>query len=131
MTEVGSREYATQQRVIQLFKEELGYDYLGDWHHRENNRNIEEELLKDNLISRGYSEDEAKKAIKKLEDSARLTNNNSLYETNKSVYQVLRYGANIQTAIGENNKTIQVIDWKKFVLMNLMNELHHLKREER
>jgi type I restriction enzyme R subunit len=111
MTEVGSRESVTQDRVIKLFKEELGYDYLGDWQQREDNRNIEEELLKDNLLSRGYSEDQAKKAIKKLEDTARLTNNNSLYETNKATYQVLRYGANIQTAIGENRQDIQLIDW--------------------
>ena len=38
-------EWATQQRVIGLFKNQLGYDYLGDWQEREGNRNIEVELL--------------------------------------------------------------------------------------
>ena len=34
-------EWATQQRVIGLFQNDLGYDYLGDWQEREGNRNLE------------------------------------------------------------------------------------------
>jgi hypothetical protein len=30
---VGASERATQKRVIKLFTDELGYAYLGDWHH--------------------------------------------------------------------------------------------------
>ena len=42
-------EIVTQKRLIQLFTENLGYDYLGDWKERSNNNNIEEDLLEDNL----------------------------------------------------------------------------------
>jgi type I restriction enzyme, R subunit len=34
-------ERATQERVIGLFREELGYRYLGDWTDRDSNSNIE------------------------------------------------------------------------------------------
>jgi len=45
MTKVGSIERITQNRVVQLFQQELGYTYLSDWQERENNSNIEEALL--------------------------------------------------------------------------------------
>ncbi|MBC6453604.1 MAG: restriction endonuclease subunit S [Hormoscilla sp. SP5CHS1] len=35
------QEFATQKRVIQLFEQQLGYSYLGYWHNRQHNRNIE------------------------------------------------------------------------------------------
>ena len=41
MTDVGQKEKLTQQRVIKLFTQELGYRYLGDWKDRASNRNIE------------------------------------------------------------------------------------------
>ena len=56
MSSVGQRERQTQARVIRLFHQELGYDYLGNWIDRENNRNIEEALLRDWLKRRGYAD---------------------------------------------------------------------------
>jgi type I restriction enzyme R subunit len=45
MTPIGQPESATQKRVIALFRDELGYRYLGDWSGRVGNDNIEVELL--------------------------------------------------------------------------------------
>lgn len=45
MSTVGQPERATQNRVIALFRHELGYRYLGDWTDREANSNIDEGLL--------------------------------------------------------------------------------------
>ena len=46
MSTVGQIEKRTQNRVIELFRDELGYDYLGDWSDRADNRNIEAGLLR-------------------------------------------------------------------------------------
>ncbi|MBI4001519.1 MAG: hypothetical protein HY348_07025 [Nitrospira defluvii] len=57
MSTVGQREKRTQQRVVTLFREQLGYDYLGDWTDRAGNRNIEEQFLRAFLRDRqGYDE---------------------------------------------------------------------------
>lgn len=45
MSTVGQSERATQNRIIALFRDELGYRYLGDWTDREANSNMEEGLL--------------------------------------------------------------------------------------
>ena len=37
MNAVGQKERATQNRVIKLFRDQFGYDYLGDWRDREDN----------------------------------------------------------------------------------------------
>ena len=48
MSAIGQPERVTQNRVIKLFREVLGYDYLGDWSERSNS-NVEEALLTANL----------------------------------------------------------------------------------
>jgi hypothetical protein len=42
---VGQPERATQDRVVKLFRDELGYRYLGEWRHRDGNSNVEGSLL--------------------------------------------------------------------------------------
>ena len=46
MSTVGQRERRTQRRVVTLFREQLGYDYLGDWTDLEGNANIDQALLR-------------------------------------------------------------------------------------
>ena len=55
MSTVGQPERATQNRVIALFRDELGYRYLGDWTDRDGNSNIEEGLLSAWLTKSGYT----------------------------------------------------------------------------
>ena len=45
MNLVGHAERVTQDRVIALFRDQLGYRYLGDWSERVGNSNIEQALL--------------------------------------------------------------------------------------
>lgn len=61
-------ERITQNRIIKLFTEELGYSYYGNWEKREHNSNVEQEILKKNLLQRGYSEILANKAVKEAYD---------------------------------------------------------------
>lgn len=64
MNQIGRPERDTQNWIIALFRDELGYRYLGDWTHREDNSNIKEELLSRYLSGAGYSLDHITKAIR-------------------------------------------------------------------
>lgn len=107
---VGQIERATQNRVVKLFEEKLGYSYLGNWEDREDNGNIEVELLESNLKKRGYSDTLISKAIFELNRVA--TNQiQGIYETNQEIYSMLRYGIRVKEGLGEQNQTIFLIDW--------------------
>ena len=56
MSTVGQIERATQDRVVKLLREQLGYTYLGNWEVRQDNSNIEERYLRAFLKRQGYSD---------------------------------------------------------------------------
>ncbi len=111
MSTVGQKERATQKRIVDLFTSQLSYDYLGDWNERPDNRNIEEDLLRRFLKKSGYDEALITRAIAEL---AKVAGNQqgSLYEVNRSVYDLLRYGVKIKADIGDTTRTVWPIDWK-------------------
>ncbi len=111
MSNVGQRERATQDRVVNFFQQELGYDYLGDWQDRENNRNIEPENLRKWLLSRAVDPVLVEKAIRRLDTAAALGEGKKLYDVNKEVYRLLRYGIKEKTGAGEVKQTVWLIDW--------------------
>jgi type I restriction enzyme R subunit len=111
MCPIGQSERATQNRVIALFRDELGYDYLGDWNDRPNNSNVEEKLLTAYLAKRGYSAAQISRALDRLRTEAGNPNR-SLYDNNKAVYSLLRYGVPVKAAVGENTETIKLINWE-------------------
>lgn len=110
MTDIGKPERVTQNRVIAIFREELGYDYLGDWTDRPNNSNVEEKLLTAYLAKCGYSAVQISRTLDRLRSEV-VNPNRSLYDNNKAVYSLLRYGVPVQTAAGENTETIKLINW--------------------
>ncbi|EJL3955515.1 HsdR family type I site-specific deoxyribonuclease [Vibrio cholerae] len=112
MTDVGQKEKLTQQRVIKLFTQELGYRYLGDWTDRANNRNIEESILSKWLSERDVSAALIARALRQLDKAASLGEGKHLYYANKDVYQLLRYGVKDKESAGEQNQTIWLIDWQ-------------------
>jgi len=112
MNNFGTIEKITQQKVINLFTNELSYDYLGDWQNRENS-NIEVAILTNYLKSRSYSETLIRKAIKKLQgESNNLAK--GLYAANQEVYSLLKYGVKVKEDVGEHNQTVYLIDWNNF-----------------
>jgi type I restriction enzyme R subunit len=113
MSKVDPIERATQKKVINLFKEELGYAYLGDWQDRENNSNIEESLMQAYLSKNGYNDILISKAIQKLKSKA-YNDNESLYEKNKKVYELLRAGVSVKEDASKQSETIQLFDWVNF-----------------
>lgn len=110
MNNVGQIERLTQNRVVKLFKEQLGYTYLGNWEIRQNNSNIEEDLLTDYLTQKGYSSTLINKALYELKVTAN-NYNESLYINNKNVYKLLRYGVKVKAETGGNFETVHLIDW--------------------
>lgn len=107
---IGQIERKTQDRIVRLFREKLGYTYLGNWEERTDNSNIEQELLT-KFLKKEYNEILIKKAMSELE---RVVTNQSknLYDINKEFYSLLRYGVQVKESIGENKQTVWLIDWE-------------------
>jgi type I restriction enzyme R subunit len=110
MSQIGKPERATQNRVRALFCDELGYRYLGDWSDRPDNSNIEEKYLSESLSKRGYTAAQINRAIYQLRQEANNPNR-SLYENNKKVYQLLRYGVPVKVEPSKPTETVHLIDW--------------------
>lgn len=111
MSDVGQPERIVQNRVVGLFRKTLNYNYLGNWIDRENNSNIEEKILRSFLKEKQEYEDGLiSKAIKQLKDAAE-NRTRTLYDNNKEVYSLLRYGVSITPEVGENKQTVWFIDW--------------------
>lgn len=108
---VGAPEKITQRRVLKFLRDSLGYTFRGNWSDRPNNRNIEQEILHCYLKDcQGYDEALIRRAIQKL---ARATTDHSksLYERNKAVYEMLRYGIEVKVDAGEHYQRVWLIDW--------------------
>lgn len=110
MPDIDQIEKATQKRVINFFKDKLHYTYFGDLHDSENS-NIMQERLYAYLTEKGrYSEKIANRAIDTL---IRASTNlqHGLYDANKEVYRLLKYGAKVKEEAGEAEKTVFFINF--------------------
>lgn len=109
---INKPERATQNRVMKLFTDELGYISLGNLENNTNNSNIEESQLREYLRKKGHTQEQVNKALDKLQTTA---NNHSqdLYHNNKDVYQLLRYGVPVKVEAGTPTNTVQLIDWQQ------------------
>ncbi|MCY3003120.1 MAG: HsdR family type I site-specific deoxyribonuclease [Planctomycetota bacterium] len=112
MSGVGTPERVTQDRVVKLFRDELGDRTLGDWTDRPDNSNIEESLLSAYLKKAGHSSERISRAIYLLRTEADNPNR-SLYENNKAVYGLLRYGVPVKIEAGKVTETVKVINWEQ------------------
>ena len=111
MTAVGELEIQTQRRVIDHFRDTLGYRYLGKWHERPNNGNIEPDILMQFLTRQGHDAAITAKVLDRLDKAAALSAGRTLYDTNRDVYSLLRYGAKVRPGLGESTLTVNLIDW--------------------
>ncbi|MFV8754117.1 type I restriction endonuclease subunit R [Nannocystaceae bacterium ST9] len=116
MTGIGERERQTQRRVIRLFVDTLGYEYLGNLSETNNGNIIENQLENFLWAYQGYSElDDGdaliRRAIAEFEKVAGNTSQ-SLYDRNKAVYGLLRYGIGVRPDVGAQTETVWLIDWK-------------------
>ncbi len=113
MSEVGQIERKTQDHVVALFRDQLGYEYAGRWEERCDNSHIETDFLRQNLQVRGYGDNLINKAVDVLKKAASLGGGHTLYEANHEVYELLRYGVKVKPGMGEQHETVWLIDWAK------------------
>jgi len=111
MNAIGKPERATQKRVIALFRDELGYRYLGDRTDYDNS-NIADDLLTLYLRRNGYTPAQITTALRKLHAEAD-NHHLSLYDNNRAVYALLRYGAPVKIEAGKVTETVHFINWRE------------------
>ena len=112
MSAIGQPERASQNRVIALFREDLGYRYLGNWTDRDGNSNIEEKLLTAYLSKSGYTPAQVRVALYKLHTEAD-SHSRGLYGNNQAVYTLLRYGVPVKIEAGQVTETVHLINWQQ------------------
>ena len=112
MSTVGKREIHTQRCVVEFFHDFLGYAYLGNWKDRSDNRNVKKTLLTDWLARQGRGDKIITKVLFELDKAAALSGSKTLYDVNREVHGLLRYGVKVQPAAGERTATVWLIDWK-------------------
>lgn len=110
-SDIGQRERQTQQAVLHYFQETLNYRYLGNWKDREPNRPIEETLLRDWLEQQGHDASLIGKVIRELEQAAAISGSRTLYDANRAIYSLLRYGVKVKPSIDSQTVTVWLIDW--------------------
>ena len=112
MNTVGQREILTQRRVVDFFTDSLDYAYLGDWRERAGNSNVERKLVTAWLQRRGHGERVIGRVLDRLGKSAALGGSKTLYDANREVHGLLRYGVKVPPQSGEPNETVWLIDWE-------------------
>lgn len=110
---IGDIERKTQNRVMQFFQHVLGYDVYGDWEKRKGNSNIETEYATGWLKRQGHDDAVIGKTLRKLRQAAAIGDGKKLYDANKVVYGLLRYGVKVPLGQGKPDKTVWLINWKR------------------
>lgn len=117
-------ERAVQNRVIKLLCDKNGYEYIGNLKDVENG-NIREDILRTFLMERQeLTSAQATEAIRKLKEAALCANKDALYNSNKAVYNTLRYPVTVSQGAGLPNKQVWLIDWK-----DSYNNFFHIAEE--
>ena len=111
MSDIGKSERETQNRIVELFRDELGYEYLGDWTDREGNSNIEEGLLTDYLTRNGYTPAQIRRPS--ISCGRRPTTKPQPLREQQAVYNLLRYGVPVKTEASKVTETVHLINWKQ------------------
>lgn len=104
-------ERKLQNRVLHWLVDDLKYTYLGNLEDIDNTP-VKEELLKVNLKKRGYYDDQIKIAISELMGKVN-SQSDTLYQINRSVYSLLRYGRQGTKDVNGHRQTVHYIDWEE------------------
>lgn len=110
MSGVGQIERKSQDRVVKFFQERLDYEYGGNLEAFQNS-NIDEDSLTHYLDSRGNDAEVIRKVLHAVESAGSVGGVRTLYEANRDIYDLLRYGVKIKRGVGDQFETVWLIDW--------------------
>ncbi len=110
MNNIDCIERITQNRIVKFFVDKLHYTYLGDLHDSENSNIMQERLYAYLIDKAGYSDKLATRSIDMLQRTASNLQR-GLYDANKEVYRLLKYGAKVAEESGEAEKTVFFINF--------------------
>ncbi len=107
---IGENERATQNRVVSFFKDRdiLDYEYLGNLKDV-TNKNIREDRLRAYLRLSGYSKKLIDGAVTQLVKAADDMTR-GLYNANREVYRLLKYGAPVKETLESAPVTVYFMD---------------------
>ena len=104
MTQFGQPEIVTQECVIAFFRDTLSYVYLGNWKDRPDNGNLEKEAAHCMADAAGVQRQDYRKGdVRAAKSRVTLGGSRTLYDANRDVYNLLRYGVKVQPDVGEHN----------------------------
>ncbi|MEZ4404431.1 MAG: type I restriction endonuclease subunit R [Kofleriaceae bacterium] len=102
--------------MVRLFVDELDYRYLGDLHEGDNRNIIEDQLEQFLWAHQGFAEREDGDAVMRraMVEVVKVAGNTSLslYDRNRAVYELLRYGVKVKAEVGAQTETVWLIDWR-------------------
>ena len=114
MNKVGQREVQTQRRVVAFFPGTCSatgtFGQLAGAIRQPQRR--ERALVTDWLSRQRHSDKIIDKALFELNKAAGLGGSKTLYDANREVYGLLRYGVKVRPDVGEQNVTVWLIDWE-------------------
>lgn len=113
MVGIGELERKTQNRVVRFFRDHLGYDVLGDWHDRAGNSHIERGILTDWLRTQSHSAALIARVLREVDIACTVGGGKNLYDANKALYSLLRYGVKVKDEGEDQNQTVWLIDWNE------------------
>ena len=73
---------------------------------------MEEAELADWLKRQGHDEKIIAKVLHELDKARTLVGSKTLYDANREVYDLLRYGVKVKPEQGKHAVTVWLIDWK-------------------
>ncbi len=112
LSNVGQRERAVQNRIVELFTEQLDYTYIGNHTESPTSTNIREDTLHTWLTNRGHPDRLITRSLEDLRRRAAAVGaGRSLYDANHDVHSLLRYGYSGRLEPGALSQHLHYIDW--------------------
>lgn len=108
---IGKPEIATQDRLLRLFHDELGYHYLGNLEPLDNKNLRVDDLYRWLCKANPQRTELAAKALDKFAKKLQDFQTSQISAANEEVYELLKYGVPVEPEPGAAPINVYLIDW--------------------